>query len=445
MPQSSDEVGAESSPGKIFISYRREDTQSVVGRLYDRLADIFGEESVLKDVDSIPFGADFREYSTRLVKESDVVLVLIGPQWLRRRDDGTRRIDDEADLVRLEVEAALQHCSLVIPVLVGDIEMPTASDLPAPIAGLVFRNAAQLRHDPDFRVDCARLVQQLEQRRSAHSTPKPSPPAEPDASPIVFVPAVVSPPSIPNVPEPGTRAGENREFGDPAIPFCWCPGGTFKMGRKSEKKSVALPLGFWLGRTVITQAQWIAVMQTELWRKCSGVRQGADYPAVCISWNDAFEFCTTLTEREREAGRLSWNWSYTLPTEAQWEYACRAGTTTRFCFGDDDAELGKYAWFDCNARDLGANYAHPVGTKKANAWGLFDMHGNVWEWCRDVYTPNLSGGRDPYVAAGSSDRVKRGGSWICSARIARSAIRDWNGRSYRDWTVGFRLACVPSG
>src|SRR5437762_9291015 len=104
-----------------------------------------------------------------------------------------------------------------------------------------------------------------------------------------------------------------------------------------------------------------------------------------MSWNrptKSVEFCRKFTQDERDAGRLPETWEYTLPTEAQWERACRAGSESRYCFGDDPAKLGDYAWIRGNASEAGERYAHRVGRKKPNNWGLHDMHGNVWEWCR---------------------------------------------------------------
>jgi len=166
--------------------------------------------------------------------------------------------------------------------------------------------------------------------------------------------------------------------------------------------------------------------------------------AAHVSWEDAVAFCEKLTEQERKAGRLPDDWEYTLPTEAQWEYACRAGTTTVYSFGDDVSKLGDYAWFRDNTYDINENFIHEVGTKKANRWGLSDMHGNVWEWCRDSYTKKLPGGRDPEVTPVGSDPVCRGGSWFNSSRDCRTAYRIGTTASIRLYDVGFRVARVLS-
>ena len=167
-----------------------------------------------------------------------------------------------------------------------------------------------------------------------------------------------------------------------------------------------------------------------------------DGPATFVSWEDAVDFCRKLTEQEHQSGRLPETWEYRLPTEAQWEYACRAGTTSRYSFGEEESELDHYAWFDENAWDQDEQYAHPVGRKQPNPWGLFDMHGNVWEWCRDWYADKLPGGRDPEVTRKGSYRVFRGGCWYFSAGFCRSANRSRGSPSFRGFRPG--LPCGPS-
>ena len=188
-------------------------------------------------------------------------------------------------------------------------------------------------------------------------------------------------------PEDSAEAGEERSFGEPLIQFCWCPAGKFTMGSRGHRRNehqvdVTLTQGFWLGKTEVTQGQWKAVMSTtpwkgETWQGENYVNEGSDYPAVFVSWDDAMSFCEKLTEKERSAGRLQRDWEYTLPTEAQWEYACRAGTTDcgTFSSGDDADQLGRYTWFLENAFAIGEVYAHEVGKKLPNAWKLHEMHG----------------------------------------------------------------------
>ena len=214
--------------------------------------------------------------------------------------------------------------------------------------------------------------------------------------------------------------------------------GTFQMGQSSRfyeserpMTSVTLTKSFWLGKTEVTQAQWQLLMG-----KNPSNFKGANLPVERVSWRDAMEFCRRLTERERAAGRLPEGYAYTLPTEAQWEYACRAGTT------DDYAgNLDKMGWYSRNS----GNTTHPVGEKQANAWGLYDMHGNVWEWCLDWYKGYTGGNvTNPTGPSSSGDgRVTRGGDWTGAAEDCRSANRNYEVSSFRYANIGFRLALSP--
>ena len=154
------------------------------------------------------------------------------------------------------------------------------------------------------------------------------------------------------------------------------------------------------------------------------------------------KFCAELTKKDRSSGNLPAELEYRLPTEAQWEYACRAGSKTRYSFGDDDSRLGEYAWYDKNAWDVGGKYAHRVGIKRANAWGLHDMHGNVHEWCQDWHKKELPGGTDPELTIKAAYRVSRGGSWFIGARNCRSANRRRDEPDNRYQSLGFRVAAV---
>ena len=202
---------------------------------------------------------------------------------------------------------------------------------------------------------------------------------------------------------------------------------------------------FWMAKYPVTQGDYLAVMGQNP-SFFNGVRDwpapGTDYgvdlsrPVEQVTWEDAVAYCNTLTEREREASRLPEGCVYRLPTEAEWEYACRAGTTTRFSFGNDPnyAALTDHAWIITNSN----SQTQPVGQKLPNPWGLYDMYGNVWEWCLDSYGPYPGGTVvDPRGPETGSARVIRGGTWSNAAAWCRSANRDTpRGATY---DFGFRV------
>ena len=217
-----------------------------------------------------------------------------------------------------------------------------------------------------------------------------------------------------------------------------CPPGAFAMGdadgAADEKPvhTVAITMPFYIGIHEVTNAQWKRVMETS-----PGKWKDDDRPVNQVSWEDAVDFCRRLSDlpEERKAGRL-----YRLPTEAEWEYACRGGTTKGYSFGDDESRLTEYGWFSSNAE----SQTHPVGTKRPNRWGLHDMHGNVWEWCSDRYGQYPAGTvTNPQGPAGGPSRAYRGGSWLSDAGSCRSASRNGLGPSRRVITVGFRVALSP--
>ena len=248
---------------------------------------------------------------------------------------------------------------------------------------------------------------------------------------------------------PGTEAGEAKVL-VPRVAFHWCPPGKFTMGKPGPPLDdaaveVTLSSGFWMSETEVTQGQWAVLMETTPWIGMPQAKEGLRFAASCVSHDDAVEYCAKLTEQERKAGRLPSGWKYALPTEAQWEYACRAGSKTKFTFGDDDKRLGEYAWYHENAGKVKEEYAHEVGQKKANNWGLKDMHGNVKEWCADGYEPKLPGGRDPMGVSKSPARIYRGGAWNTQEFDCRCAYRAGYSRDWRFFTnVGFRVVAVPS-
>ncbi len=234
----------------------------------------------------------------------------------------------------------------------------------------------------------------------------------------------------------GIHAGEERDWEiAPGVKmtFCWCPPGEFLMGspeteegRDSSEDQVLVTLtkGFWIAKTQVTQKQWTAIMGNN-----PSEFKGDNLPVEKVSWDDAQEFLEKLNEKigNTDDGKM------VLPTEAQWEYACRAGEPGPYSGGTID----EVAWYWDNSEDE----THPVGMKKSNAWGLYDMHGNVWEWCADWYDAELQGGVDPSGPASGSFRVLRGGCWDGNADHCRAAGRN-AGTSSRTFSniLGFRMA-----
>ena len=234
-----------------------------------------------------------------------------------------------------------------------------------------------------------------------------------------------------------SSAGDERIFplgnSGESIVMCWIPAGSFDMGSPNGEQDrdgdegpvhrVTFAAGFWLGKYEVTQGQWEAVMGNN-----PSSFSGADHPVERVSWTDIQGFESALGN------------AFRLPSEAEWEYACRAGTTTRFYWGDDGnySQIGSYAWYTSNS----SSATHPVGQKTVNAWGLYDMSGNVWEWCEDWYHSDYTDAPSDgsaWVSPSGSYRVLRGGSWSSNARSCRSANRGSLDPSSRYIGLGFRL------
>ncbi len=230
------------------------------------------------------------------------------------------------------------------------------------------------------------------------------------------------------------RSGQDFTLGQPAMPLIWIAPGTFRMSSThgaGDDTWVTLTHGYWLGRTEVTQAQWQVVMDRI---PVPAFFKGSERPVERISWGAVMEFCVKLTKLEHTAGRLPEGYRYTLPTEAQWEYACRAGTTGKYA-----GEIDAMAWHGGNS----GGQTHPVAQKKPNAWGFYDMHGNVLEWCADWYARYPGGAvSDPTGPALGQFHIARGGVWNGSAGFCRSGYRYWHPSSIGNEGTGFRLALV---
>ena len=259
----------------------------------------------------------------------------------------------------------------------------------------------------------------------------------------------------------GAKAGDERRVD--LVTLCWCPAGRFVMGsplaepghRPDEAQvDVTLTKGFWMAKFETTQGQWRRIVGDFPDRKpAAETGIGDDIPLYWVNFGEAEDFCTRLTKRARHSGALPDGWEFRLPTEAQWEYACRAGTATATSFGD---RLGRHQ-ANFSGEPLNGGQDGPalkrgvrVGSYPPNPWGVCDMHGNIFEWCRDWYHERLPGGADPDLYAvkgtanrdGTYSRVRRGGAWDDPGWACRSAFRLRYEPERRADHIGFRVVAV---
>jgi sulfatase modifying factor 1 len=259
--------------------------------------------------------------------------------------------------------------------------------------------------------------------------------------------------AIRDEPEGGRPGAERAVAG---VKLCWCPPGRFTMGSPrgeperrpgEDQAEVRLTRGFWIGKYEVTQGDWKRVVGDLPGKLTAELPEGEDYPVGNVNFAEAEGFCRKLTELAMASKELPGDWEFRLPTEAQWEYACRAGTTTATAFGDSLSR--RQANFQGKPYNGGADdgpslkRASRVGSYAPNAWGVHDMHGNTFEWCRDWYHATLPGGDDPdlYSTKGAS-RVRRGGCWADEGWPCRSAFRLRFEPERRYDHIGFRVVAV---
>jgi formylglycine-generating enzyme required for sulfatase activity len=248
-----------------------------------------------------------------------------------------------------------------------------------------------------------------------------------------------------STPAGGNRKSLPKEYtadlgGGVKLEMVLIPAGEFLMGSPDSERGAAndekpqhrvrITQPFYMGKYPVTQEQWTAVMGDN-----PSHFKGAKNPVEWVSWEDCLRFLRRLNEK---AGGGKWQ----FPTEAQWEYACRAGSTTIYCFGNEESGLDDYGWYDKNS----GGKSHPVGEKKPNAWGLYDMNGSIWQWVLDWYDPAYyahSPTDDPAGPATGTERVSHGGSWASPARSARSANHGRIEADHHGSHLGFRASMVP--
>ncbi|MEZ6057319.1 MAG: SUMF1/EgtB/PvdO family nonheme iron enzyme [Planctomycetaceae bacterium] len=267
--------------------------------------------------------------------------------------------------------------------------------------------------------------------------------------------APLGPSSPPSKVAPSSDAFAGRKLQDRwqgnsmGMPFHWIPPGRFRMGSELATPiednevpvDVNITRGMWVGVYELTQKQWREIMGFEPWMGFQDKQVNDNNAATHITWNEAVDYCQRLTLRERRLGNIPANWEFRLPSEAEWEYFARAGSTTMYHFGDDPEKLSEYAWWKANTQDVGEGYAHEVGQLKPNPWGLYDIHGNVYEHCYDSFEQQLPGGDDPVrVNPPIAAKVSRGGGWAYwGPESLRSSGRYPLGRETRRNRLGIRL------
>ena len=447
-------------------------------------------------MDSIPLGSDFAEELDKAVAQCQVLLVIIGKTWVTVTEaDGTRRLDNPDDFVRIEVESALKRNIPVIPILLEGANMPKRSQLPKSLHTLARRNGTQVGYDPRFHADMDRLVKGIKASLILQKSPLKSPvetelikqirdrckaegftrsPQVPFARVIrswinevgtgsslqervdqhvVYWTTCRDNPSLShdqvkamlsdsskfvNKGKPKDAVEKSNKIIDVGngvtLELVRIPGGEFLMGSpEGEECDTERPqhkvtvLEFWMGKYPITQAQYKAVIGNNPSRF-----KGDEHPVESLSWSDALRFCEKLSKKTGGPFRL--------PSEAEWEYACRAETSTRYFLGDNLTK--EQANFDKTKEQT-----IPVGTYPPNFYGLYDMHGNVFEWCQDHWHPNYN--RAPVDGSAwtkdgdSSLRVLRGGSWADPPCDCRSAFRNNSYPLNVISTFGFRVVSAP--
>ena len=380
---------------KIFISYRRADSKLVVDRIRDRLIAKYGEESVFRDIESIPLGLNFSDVLDEATTTCNVMLVVIGPIWTTIADDKGKRLFQEGDYTRLEVETGLAHKEiLVIPVLVMNAQMPGRDEFPESLADLLFRNAISVRPDPDFNHDMERLIQGINRV----------------VGPPRFTRQDFEPETI-SIPAGKFLLGSNPGDGIPSY--------------ETPQHTVDLP-AYRIGKYPVTNAQYeefITQTQTRVlpimgWDGQRAPRGLEQHPVAGVTWYEARKYCEWLSQL---TGR-----DYSLPDEAQWEKACRGGDDCIYPWGDE---------LDPSRSNHGKPRLAPVDAYPAqNNHGCFDLVGNVRQWTRTLWgqrptTPDFAypwtenDRRNNLNANSQIRRVVRGSSFTDQPQYLRCSAR----------------------
>ena len=464
----------------LFISYRRSDGGKDASRIYDRLISAFGKYRVFKDIDNIPIGADFRDVILDAVRNCDVLLVLIGREWLTISDEaGNRRLDNPDDFVRLEIETGLQYKQcLVIPIVVDNAKIPKAEHLPVSLRQLAFKQAVVVRDDPDFHRDVDRLINGImEQFNSSNMSKTLSSPAEINSErsnnvhPANSVQQMsqekdgisTSLLSIKHVDGKqqlahdillddanGGQIEKNAVFSVPLkLEWVHIPYGKTVLEDVSDRGGTAeqqlTVAAFAIAKYPVTNAQYQVFVEAEdgyceprwwyfsessrKWRANHPMASipdfvSTDIPRTDVSWYDALAFCRWLSSTTGQ--------TIELPTEQQWQWAAQGNDNRVFPWGNHfDASCCN---FDSDAPTSVAQF--PNG---ASPFGVWDMSGNVWEWCLNTWKTHET------TLSASDAHVLRGGAWnISNSSEMRITYRNWFRTTGLNSTVGFRCVCVAN-
>ncbi len=399
-----------------------------VGSLDERVKNALGGAQVSEGT-LIAFATSPGRKSAAFLKESDSnspFTLFVCEQMVRQGGDLFSIVNEAGKTTKARTEGRqVPHVELRGDAsLITDYKIPRTMRADAPAAPGVEEGALIAER---VRLDKARIA--LEEERKRLEMAKLTPPKT----------AVPPPAADPDPAKAETGAvGKTLEVGLPGgkvMRFCYCPPGKFTMGSPGSEPghftdenqvSVTISQGFWMAETEVTQGQWQSVMGSN-----PSYFKGTSLPVEEVSWEDAQEMIRKLNQTARPPS----GFKFALPTEAQWEYACRAGTQTAYAFGSQITQKNVA---------FGLKQSVPVKSYRPNRWGLYDMPGNVWEWCSDLFGERLQGGVDPRGASSGVYRVRRGGSWGSDAVCCRAAYRDGFVPGYRNYDLGFRPALVPS-
>lgn len=454
------------SGGKIFISYRRADSQWAAARLHDTLANAFPDDHLFMDVEHIAPGQDFVDVLADQVGACDVFLALVGPDWLTTTTEaGVRRLDDPDDFVRIEIASALTRPeTLTIPVLLDGASPPTEGALPPDLAPLARRQFLRLTHE-GFRGEVRQLVETIRERLAAAPSPDTAASKKPinwripaglAAAALIGVAGFFGWQAVTALPDPsGTPDLASFQECENCPEMIAIPAGSYLMGSapddpfRSEsegpQRRMTIPK-FALAKTELTRLEYDACADVGACEKLPrhGPTKPGD-PATHVRWVDAQAYVAwlnTLVQGE----------PYRLPSESEWEYAARAGTTSVFPWGDEPdrayANLGREVCCvgSVEGPDKWEGVA-PVAQLKPNPWGLYDMMGNQSEWMQDVYESDLEDGPtngEPYFWEGDNRWARRhvlkGGNYSDRPWDTRPAARQSNDREWQLGSFGLRVA-----